>query len=153
MIATGKIAPDFTLPQDGGDNITLSDIRPQAVVLFFYPKDSTKGCTIEAKEFSATIEDFAAVDTFALGISRDTIASHSRFRAKYGLTIPLLSDEDGAVCKDYGVWAEKLNFGKKYMGIVRTTVLIDGTGKITRIWNKVRVAGHVAEVLNAAQSL
>lgn len=153
MIATGKIAPDFTLPQDGGDNITLSDMRPQQVVLFFYPKDSTPGCTKEAKEFSATLEDFAAINTVALGISRDTIARHGKFRAKYGLTIPLLSDEDGAVCEAYGVWAEKLNFGKRYMGIVRTTVLIDGSGRIARIWNKVRVGGHVAEVLNAAQSL
>lgn len=153
MITIEQNAPDFTLARDDGDDVTLSELRSKAVVLFFYPNDDTTGCTIEAKGFSATIDEFAAVNTISLGISRNDLTSHAKFRAKYGLTVPLLFDEDGAVCEAYGVWGEKNNFGKKYMGIIRTTVLIDDAGKIVRIWNNVRVEGHVPDVLSAAKSL
>ena len=153
MINIDQTAPDFTLPRDNGEDITLSNMPPKATVLFFYPKDDTKGCTVEALAFTAMQDDFTAANTVPLGISRDSVTSHAKFRAKYDLTIPLLSDEDGAVCEAYGVWVEKMNYGKKYMGIERTTVLIDSAGKIARIWNKVRVEGHVEEVLEAARAL
>ena len=153
MIKSDQTAPDFTLSRDDGDDVTLSNLPPRATVLFFYPKDDTKGCTVEALAFTEMKDDFLAANTVTLGISRDSIASHAKFRAKYDLTIPLLSDEDGAVCDAYGVWVEKMNYGKKYMGIERTTVLIDSNGKIARIWNKVRVKGHVAEVLELARAL
>lgn len=153
MIELSKPAPDFTLPRDGGDDVTLSDLRPKAVVLYFYPKDDTPGCTIEAIEFTAAADDFAKANTIVLGVSRDSAASHEKFCKKHSLSVPLLSDENGEVCETYGVWVEKNNYGKKYMGIERTTFLIDGEGNVAQIWNKVRVKGHVDKVLAAAQAL
>jgi len=153
MLKNGQIAPDFTLPRDGGSLVTLSDLRGQAVVLFFYPKDNTPGCTTESIAFTAMKQEFAAANTTILGISKDSVASHDKFRTKHNLDVALISDADGDLCKRYGVWGEKNNYGRKYMGITRTTVLIDAEGKIAQIWNKVRVKGHVEDVLAAAQAL
>ena len=146
-------APDFTLPVTGGGEITLSALRGEAVVLYFYPRDDTPGCTKEAIGFSEHLESFDAAGTRVFGISRDTMAKHDKFTAKHDLTVPLLTDEDGAVCEAYGVWVEKNMYGKKSMGIERATYLIDAQGKIARVWRKVKVPGHVEEVLEAAQAL
>ncbi|CUH53484.1 peroxiredoxin [Shimia marina] len=153
MIATDTNAPDFTLPSTDGAEITLSAQQPAPVVLFFYPRDNTPGCTKEAIGFSLLAQEFADAGVKVFGISKDSMASHDKFVAKKELTIPLLSDEHGSVCEDYGVWAEKKMYGKTFMGIVRATVLIDGTGKILRTWPKVKVDGHAEEVLDAAKAL
>jgi len=153
MIETGQTAPDFTLPQDGGDDITLSALRPSPVVLYFYPKDDTGGCTKEAMAFSALLSEFEAADAKVFGISKDSVKKHEKFRAKHDLTVPLLSDENGDVCEGYGVWVEKQMYGKTYMGIERSTFLIDGQGKVSRAWRKVKVPGHAEEVLEAVRSL
>ena len=149
----GQPAPDFTLPQDGGDNVTLSDLRPQNVVLYFYPKDDTPGCTKEAIGFTDTAQAFADANTVVLGVSKDTVAKHGKFRAKYDLGVKLLSDADSDVCERYGVWVEKNMYGKKYMGIERATYLIDSAGNIAQVWRKVKVPGHVETVLEAAKAL
>ncbi|TDE40356.1 peroxiredoxin [Antarcticimicrobium sediminis] len=143
-------APEFTLPRDGGGTVSLSDLRGSVVVLFFYPRDDTPGCTKESIGFSEHLQAFADAGVQVFGLSRDTVAKHDKFVAKHGLTTPLLSDEDGTVCAAYGVWVEKNMYGKKSMGIERSTFLIDADGKIARIWRKVKVAGHVEEVLEAA---
>jgi thioredoxin-dependent peroxiredoxin len=153
MITVASIAPDFTLPRDGGADLTLSALRPGKVVLYFYPKDDTPGCTLEAQDFNARIADFAAAGTTVIGISKDSAKSHDKFCKKYGLGIALVSDETGTTCEDYGVWMEKSMYGKTYMGIERTTVLIDGTGKVAQVWNKVSVKGHADAVLAAAKAL
>ena len=149
----GDMAPDFNLPREGGDNITLSALRPKKVVLYFYPKDDTPGCTLEAQDFNRLQADFDAADTLVIGISKDSLARHGKFCQKYGLTIILASDELGQTCEDYGVWGEKKNYGKTYMGITRTTYLIDAVGKIAQIWPKVTVKGHAEAVLAAAKAL
>lgn len=155
--APGDIAPAFTLVGDSGSGVagpvSLSDHAGKKLVLYFYPKDDTPGCTTEAKDFSALAEAFSAADTTVLGVSRDTAAKHAKFRAKHGLTIGLGADDDGAVTEAYGVWIEKTLYGRNYMGIERATFLIDRDGRITRVWNKVKVAGHAADVLEAAQTL
>jgi peroxiredoxin Q/BCP len=153
MIDAGDIAPDFSLPRDGGGEVTLSALRPKAVVLYFYPKDDTSGCTVEAKDFTAAAEDFAAAGAVVVGLSKDSVKSHDKFAAKHALNLILASDEQSDVCERYGVWAEKSMYGKKYMGIERATFLIDGTGKVARAWHKVKVPGHVDEVLAAAKAL
>lgn len=153
MPEIGDIAPNFTLPQDGGDPITLSELRPSKVVLYFYPKDDTPGCTKEAQAFSADLEAFANAGCQVFGISKDTVAKHGKFRAKYNLSVPLLSDEEGSVCSDYGVWVEKNMYGRKYMGIERATFLIDESGKIAEIWRKVKVPGHAEAVLAAVAKI
>ncbi|ARE42033.1 Thiol peroxidase, Bcp-type [Rhodovulum sp. P5] len=153
MIDTGQTAPDFTLPQDGGDDITLSALRPAPVVLYFYPKDDTSGCTKEAIAFSALQPEFEAAGAKVFGLSKDTVAKHAKFRTKHELTVPLLSDEDGTVCEAYGTWVEKKMYGKTYMGIERSTFLIDGNGQLARIWRKVKVPGHAEEVLEAVKAL
>ena len=153
MIDAGDTAPDFTLPRDGGGEVTLSALRPKAVVLYFYPKDDTSGCTVEAKDFTAAAEDFAAAGAVVVGLSKDSVKSHDKFLSKHGLNLILASDEASDVCERYGVWAEKSMYGKKYMGIERSTFLIDGTGKVARAWHKVKVPGHVDEVLAAAKAL
>lgn len=147
------IAPDFTRPDSAGKAVTLSDFRGGPVVLYFYPKDDTPGCTLEAQDFSERLEEFSALGATILGISRDTPAKHSRFVEKYDLKVPLLSDEDGTVCAAYGVWVEKMNYGRKYMGIDRSTFLIDVEGRIAQIWRKVRVKGHADAVLDAVRDL
>ena len=145
-------APDFTLPVTGGGEISLSDLRGKAVVLYFYPRDDTPGCTKEAVGFSEHLEAFADAGAVVFGVSRDTMAKHDRFAAKHTLTVPLLADIDGAVTEAYGVWVEKNMYGKKSMGIERATYLIDASGNIARIWRKVKVAGHVEEVLDAVRA-
>lgn len=149
----GEPAPDFTAPRDGGATLTLSGLRPKKVVLFFYPKDDTSGCTREANEFTAALDDFAAADTVIIGISKDPVASHDKFIAKHGLGMALVSDAGTEICETWGTWVEKNMYGKTYMGIERSTFLIDGAGQVARVWRKVKVPGHVAEVLEAARAL
>lgn len=153
MPAIGQPAPSFTLPRDGGTNVSLADYAGQIVVLYFYPKDDTPGCTTEAIDFSAEAEAFAKAGAVVLGVSRDTVKKHEKFRDKHGLKVALLADEDGAVCEAYGVWVEKSMYGRSYMGIERTTFLIARDGKITRVWDKVKVKDHAAEVLAAVSGL
>ena len=153
MISAGAIAPDFTLPRDGDGTVSLSALRPGKVVLYFYPKDDTPGCTLEAQDFNARLADFTTAGTTVIGVSKDSVKSHDKFCKKHGLGIVLASDETGTTSEDYGVWLEKSMYGKTYMGIERTTVLIDGSGKVARVWNKVKVQGHADEVLAAAQAL
>ncbi|MGV8953705.1 MAG: peroxiredoxin [Cypionkella sp.] len=153
MITIAQTAPDFTLPRDGGEMVTLSALRPSKVVLYFYPKDDTSGCTLEAQEFTARLAEFTAAGCLVIGLSKDSVKSHEKFCKKYDLGIILVSDETGKTCEDYGVWKEKSMYGKTYMGIERTTVLIDSAGKIAQIWPKVSVKGHVEAVLAAVQAL
>jgi peroxiredoxin Q/BCP len=153
MITQGQIAPDFTLPRDGGGTVTLSALRPGKVVLYFYPKDDTPGCTLEAQDFTARLADFTAAGATVIGLSKDSVKAHDKFCKKHGLSIVLASDEGGSTCEDYGVWLEKSMYGKTYMGIERTTVLIDGAGVVARVWNKVSVKGHADEVLAAVRAL
>jgi thioredoxin-dependent peroxiredoxin len=147
------IAPDFTLPLAGGGEIRLAALRGAPVVLFFYPRDDTSGCTREALDFTALAPEFAEAGGQLLGISKDSVAKHDRFREKHGLTVPLASDAEASVCEAYGVWAEKKMYGKTFMGIERSTFLIDTEGRIARIWRKVKVPGHAGEVLEALRSL
>ncbi len=147
------IAPNFTLPRDEGDDICLSELRGHAVVLFFYPRDDTTGCTKESIGFSEHLQEFADAGAQVYGISKDSIASHAKFRTKYKLKVGLLSDENGSVCEDYGVWREKNMYGRKFMGIERTTFLIAPDGTIAQIWHKVKVPDHVDAVLEAVKSL
>ncbi len=149
----GDTAPDFTMPTDGGGTVTLSGLSGRKVVLYFYPKDDTPGCTKEASGFRDTMPDFSALEAEIIGISKDTVASHDRFKAKHGLNFRLACDADGKVCEDYGVWVEKSMYGRKYMGIERATFLIDGAGVVRRVWRKVTVPGHVEEVLQATRAL
>jgi peroxiredoxin Q/BCP len=152
-LPAGAMAPDFSLPGDGGTTKALKDFAGKALVLYFYPKDDTSGCTKEAMEFNALRADFAKAGAEILGVSADSVASHDKFKKKYDLGFSLASDESKAMLEAYGVWAEKSMYGKKYMGIERTTYLIDRAGKVQRVWNKVKVPGHAAEVLEAAKSL
>ncbi len=152
-LAAGDKAPDFTLPTDGNGSITLSSLKGEAVILYFYPKDDTTGCTAEACSFRDAEASFRGAKTKVIGISKDSVASHDKFKKKYELPFTLASDKDGHVCEDYGTWAEKSMYGRTYFGIVRTTFLIDKEGVIARVWNKVKVAGHAAEVLQAAEKL
>lgn len=149
----GDTAPDFELPRDGGGSISLSDLGGKPVVLFFYPKDDTKGCTEEAISFSALADEFAAAKIALVGISPDSVKSHDRFAKKHSLAVALAADEEKTVVDAYGVWVEKSMYGRKYMGVERTTFLIDPEGRINRIWEKVKVAGHADEVLAAAKAL
>ena len=153
MPDTGTEAPDFTLPRDGGGEVTLSALRPAPVVLFFYPRDDTSGCTKEALAFTTLKADFEAAGAQVLGISKDSIAAHDKFRDKHALTVPLLSDADSDTCETYGVWKEKSMYGKKFFGIERSTFLIDGDGRIARVWRKVKVPGHAEKVLDAVRAL
>ena len=151
-LAPGAPAPDFDLVGADGA-VSLADFKGKALVVYFYPKDDTAGCTKEAQEFTALAAEFAKAGVALLGVSKDTVASHAKFTAKYGLTVPLASDPEGAMIERYGAWAEKNMYGRKYMGIERSTYLIDAEGKLARIWRKVKVPGHAAEVLKAAQAL
>jgi thioredoxin-dependent peroxiredoxin len=153
MIGTGDTAPDFTLPRDGGGEVSLSGLRGLNVVLYFYPKDDTPGCTIEAIDFTRMKDDFAGADTVVIGLSKDSVKAHDKFCSKHGLGVILASDESSDVCERYGTWVAKSMYGKTYMGIERTTVLIDKAGKVARVWPKVKVPGHAGEVLAAAKAL
>jgi peroxiredoxin Q/BCP len=152
-VDVGDKAPSFTLPADGGGKVSLKDLKGKTVVLYFYPKDDTSGCTAEACAFRDTLPDFSKVKAEIIGISRDPVKSHDKFKAKYDLPFPLASDEDGKLCEAYGTWVEKSMYGRKYMGIERSTFLIDGKGVIRNVWRKVKVPGHADEVLKAAQAL
>ena len=149
----GQAAPDFTLPGAGGETIALAALKGRKVVLYFYPKDDTSGCTLEAQGFNALGDAFESAGTTVIGVSPDSVKSHDKFRTKHGLSLALASDEAKTMLEAYGVWAEKSMYGRKYMGVERTTMLIDGEGKIARIWPKVKVPGHVDEVLEAARAL
>ena len=149
----GAKAPDFDLPTDGGANASLEALKGRTVVFYFYPKDDTTGCTNEAKGFSDAKSEFDKAGALVIGCSKDTIASHAKFRAKYGLTIALASDVEGKIVEAYDSWIEKSMYGRKYMGIDRSTFLIDGQGVLRRVWRKVKVPGHVQEVLKAVQDL
>ncbi|WP_298911917.1 peroxiredoxin [uncultured Roseobacter sp.] len=153
MPEISKPAPDFTLPSSDGSEVTLSALKGNPVVLFFYPRDNTPGCTKESIGFSEHRDAFVAADAMVFGISKDSLSSHEKFIAKHDLTVPLLSDEHGSVCEDYGVWKEKNMYGKKFLGIERTTVLIAADGTIAQIWPKVKVPGHVDAVLEAVRAL
>jgi len=151
-LSVGDLAPDFDLAADGGGRVKLSDFRGRKVVLYFYPKDDTPGCTKEAQGFSEAADAFAAAGAVVIGLSKDSVASHDKFKTKYGLNLHLASDPDGAVIEAYGSWVEKSMYGKVYMGIDRSTFLIDGDGRLVRAWRKVKVPGHVDEVLAAAKA-
>jgi thioredoxin-dependent peroxiredoxin len=148
----GDPAPPFDLPTAGGGRVSLADLKGKRVVLYFYPKDDTPGCTQEALSFTEKAKAFAATKTAVVGVSRDSVAKHDKFAAKHGLELILASDEDGEVCNRYGVWVEKTLYGRTYMGVERATFLIDAKGRLTRIWRKVRVSGHVEEILKEVKS-
>jgi peroxiredoxin Q/BCP len=149
----GDAAPEISLPRDGGETVTLSDLKPKSVVVYFYPKDDTPGCTKEAQAFSELAAAFDSENTVILGISKDSVTKHEKFVKKYDLGVILLSDEAGDVCERYGTWVEKSMYGKTYMGIERSTFLIDGTGTIRQVWRKVKVPGHAEAVLEAVKAL
>jgi thioredoxin-dependent peroxiredoxin len=149
MLEAGKKAPPFKLPADSGKTVSLGDFAGKNVVLYFYPKDNTSGCTLEAQGFRDAAKELAKKNAVVLGVSKDSVASHCKFRDKQGLNFPLLADENGEVIEKYGAWGEKNMYGKKMMGIVRTTVIIGADGKVKRVFPKVKVDGHVAAVLAA----
>ena len=146
-------APQVHLPRDGGYFLNLADLRPAKVVLFFYPRDNTSSCTIEAKTFTSFLPQFEALNTRVIGISKDTIKSHDKFVSKHNLKVPLLSDENNNVCESFNVWKEKSMYGKTYFGIERSTFLIDSDGQVVREWRKIKVSGHVEAVLAALKEL
>ena len=149
----GKPAPDFSLPADGGRTVSLTNLKGKAVVLYLYPRDDTPGCTKEAIAFTEHLADFDAAGAVILGLSKDTVAKHEKFIAKHELKVTLLSDEDGSVIEAYGSWVEKNMYGKKSMGIERSTFLIDGEGVLREAWRKVKVPGHAEAVLDAVRAL
>ena len=149
----GDKAPDFTLLTDGNGKVTLSKLKGKKVILYFYPKDDTSGCTAEACGFRDNLPKFGRTDATVIGISRDSVVSHDKFKKKYDLPFMLASDEDGKVCESYGTWVEKSMYGRKYMGIERATFLIDAKGVVRNVWRKVKVPGHVDEVLAAAKAI
>ncbi len=152
-LVEGGRAPDFHLPRDGGGTVSLDTFRGRKLVLYFYPKADTSGCTMEAKAFSALNAAFAKAGTAVVGVSADPVKKQDAFRKKHGLTTPLASDETHRMLEAYGVWAEKSMYGRKYMGIERTTVLIGPDGRVARLWPKVKIEGHAEEVLEAARAL
>jgi peroxiredoxin Q/BCP len=152
-LQSGDAAPAFALPRDGNGTISLADYAGRKLAIYLYPKDDTSGCTTEALDFNRLAGSFAAAQTAVVGVSPDPVKKHDKFRDKYELGFPLLSDEDKTVLEAFGVWVEKSMYGRKYMGVERSTFLIDRTGKIARIWRKVKVPGHAEEVLKAAQEL
>ena len=153
ILDIGSTPPDFTLPRDGGGTITLSGLRGNPVVLYFYPKDDTSGCTQEAIEFSGLRPQFEKLGAKVIGMSPDPVKKHDKFKTKHDLKVDLVADEDKAIIEAYGLWVEKSMYGRKYMGVERTTYLIDSAGKIAKIWNKVKVPGHAAEVLEATKAI
>lgn len=153
MLSIGDKIPSFNLPLDDGDYFSSSNNEGKNVILYFYPKDDTPGCTKEAIAFSESLEAFEAENTIIFGVSRDTVKKHDKFIYKHNLKVRLLSDEDGKLCEAFGTWVEKKMYGKSYMGIERSTYLIDLEGKIIQIWRKVKVPGHIEDVLAATQAL
>ena len=148
----GDPAPPFDLPTAGGGRVSLASLKGKRVVLYFYPKDDTPGCTREALSFTEKAKQFAAAKTTVVGVSRDSVAKHDKFVAKHGLNVELASDEDGKVCEAYGVWVEKSLYGRTYMGVERATFLIDPKGRIEHVWRKVKVSGHVEDVLKMVKT-
>ena len=153
MLHPGDAAPPFSLPATGGRAVSLAGLKGRTVALYFYPKDDTSGCTREAQDFNALRDAFAACNAEVIGVSADSLASHDKFRTKYGLDLTLTSDKEKRALEAYGVWVEKSMFGVRYMGVERSTFLIDRDGRIARVWRKARVRGHAQEVLAAAQAL
>jgi peroxiredoxin Q/BCP len=153
MVKEGDRVPDVKLEGAEGKSVSPADFAGQKLVLYFYPKDDTSGCTAEAQAFSALASDFQDAGTWVLGVSKDSPKSHAKFSDKYGLKVPLASDTDGAVCEAFGTWVEKSMYGRKYMGIDRATFLVDRDGVVKRVWRKVKVTGHAEEVLEAARAL
>ncbi len=149
----GDTAPAFTLPTDGGGKLALKDLKGKPVVLYFYPKDDTSGCTREAIDFTGLAKSFAKAGAVVIGCSKDSVESHDKFKKKHKLGVTLGSDPEGKACAAYGVWVEKSLYGRKYMGIERATFLIDAKGKIAEVWHKVKVAGHADAVLDAVKAL
>jgi len=152
-LGEGATAPKFDLPRDGGGNVSLASLAGKKVVLFFYPKDNTSGCTTEAIDFTSLAGEFSTAGAVLVGMSPDSVKAHDKFIAKHDLGVILASDEDKSVLEAYGVWKEKSMYGRKYMGVERSTFIIDGEGKIARVWRKVKVAGHAQAVLEAVQTL
>jgi peroxiredoxin Q/BCP len=152
-VDAGQPGPDFTLPRDGGGTLGPKDFRGRKLVLYFYPKDDTAGCTTEALGFTARLADFEAANTAVLGISKDSVRSHDKFRDKHKLAVPLLSDEDGSVVEAFGTWVEKSMYGRTYMGTERSTFLVGPDGTVAQVWRNVKVPGHVEQVLAAAAAL
>ena len=152
-IDAGSPAPAFTAPTSDGGSLSLESLRGRAVVLYFYPRDDTPGCTREAQEFTQALPAFADAGAEIVGVSKDSAAKHDTFRAKYGLPFTLVSDADGDICERYGVWVEKKNYGRTYMGIERATFLIDAGGTVSKVWRRVKVPGHVDKVLEAVRDL
>lgn len=153
MLSINDKAPLFDMPTNGDKNVSLAELSGKNVVLYFYPKDDTPGCTLEAKDFRDNIKEFEKLNTVIIGVSKDSVKSHDKFQEKYCLPFPLASAEETTTCEDYGVWKEKTNYGKTYMGIERTSFLIDSAGVIRKIWKKVKVDGHVTAVLEAVKEL
>jgi peroxiredoxin Q/BCP len=153
MIGENEVVPDVALESPDGRTISPADFRGNKLVLYFYPKDDTSGCTAEAQAFSALAEEFEKAGTWVLGVSKDAAKSHRKFTEKYGLKVPLATDPDGSVCEAFGTWVEKSMYGRKYMGIDRATFLVDRDGVVKRIWRKVKVPGHAEDVLAAAREL
>ena len=149
----GDKAPDFTLPTDGNATVSLAAMKGKTLVLYFYPKDDTPGCTNEARDFSALAPAFKKAGAAIVGVSKDTVAKHDKFKAKHDLAVILASDSDGTVIEKYGVWVQKKLYGREYMGIERATFLIDGKGVVRQVWHQVKVKGHAEDVLAAAQAL
>jgi peroxiredoxin Q/BCP len=152
-VEVGTPAPDFTMPTDTGGEVTLSTLRGKRVVLYFYPKDDTPGCTKEACGFRDNLPDFSAIDATVIGVSKDSVASHAKFRKKYTIPFILASDQKAGTAEKYGAWVEKSMYGKRYMGMERSTFLIDEKGIVRAVWRKVKVDGHVEQVLAAAKAL
>lgn len=153
MLEEGKSAPKFKLPADDGTIFDLAKEKGQPVVIYFYPKDDTSGCTLEAQDFTHLAPEFAAAGVSVVGISPDSVKKHEKFKTKHNLTVKLLADEEKTVCERYGVWVEKSMYGRKYMGVERSTFLIDAKGRLARIWRKVKVKSHAEEVLGEAKQL
>lgn len=152
-LTAGDIAPDFSLPRNGGGTVSLSEFAGKPVILYFYPKDDTSGCTTEAVDFSGLTEEFAKLDATVIGVSPDSVKSHDKFAAKHNLSVVLAADEEHKALEAYGVWKEKSMYGKTYMGVERSTFLIDKSGKVAEAWRKVKVPGHAEAVLKATQAL
>ena len=152
-LTAGDMAPDFSLPRNGGGTVSLSDFAGKPVILYFYPKDDTSGCTTEAVDFSGLTEEFAKLGATVIGVSPDSVKSHDKFAAKHNLSVVLAADEEHKALEAYGVWKEKSMYGKTYMGVERSTFLIDKAGKVAEVWRKVKVPGHAEAVLKATQAL
>ncbi len=153
MLDTGDKAPNFNLPVNGGGNLALKDLKGKTVVMYFYPKDMTPGCTTEAQDFRDRAKDFEKAGAVIVGVSKDSVKRHDNFVEKQSLPFQLISDENGSLCEDFGVWVEKNMYGRKYMGIQRATFVIDAKGVIRHVWPKVKVKGHADEVLDVVKSL